>query len=153
VAAEAKYEMTVHPTAGLVRSQSDGARAHQVTLPSCDCADYINRKGNLVEVDGMPAITLCKHIVEFLQRVGGWNRQPEPVPVRAVIYANLFLDDVKKMLQDVCVVGFGAHEANQVLAEVHSRNVAEFSQAAGAPVNGKVEYDKTECTYTLTISR
>jgi hypothetical protein len=80
MADEIKYAMTVHPTAGLVRSQSDGARAHAVTLPSCDCADYINRKGRLVSVDGLVAITLCKHIVEFLERVGGWNRAvPETV--------------------------------------------------------------------------
>jgi len=76
--AQAKnYDMAVYPTAGLVRSQSDGARAHQVTLSSCDCADYINRKGQLVETEAGPAVTVCKHVAEFLERVGGWNR---PVP-------------------------------------------------------------------------
>jgi hypothetical protein len=71
-----KYDMTVYPTAGLVRSASDGARSHQVTLPSCDCGDFINRKGWVVMVDGVPAVTICKHIAEFIERAGGWHRQP-----------------------------------------------------------------------------
>jgi hypothetical protein len=78
VAAPEKYDMTVYPTAGLVRSASDGARSHQVTLPSCDCGDFINRRGQLLAVDGLPVVTICKHIVEFMVRVGGWNRSPEP---------------------------------------------------------------------------
>jgi hypothetical protein len=85
--AEAKYDMTVYPTAGLVRSASasDGAKSHQVTLPSCDCADFINRKGWVIEVDGVSAVTICKHIAEFIERVGGWNRPAEEVP-KLVIY-------------------------------------------------------------------
>jgi hypothetical protein len=76
-----QYDMTVHPTAGLVRSASDGASAHHVTLASCDCADFINRKGRLVEVDGgIVAVTVCKHVAEFLERAGGWHRAPEPLP-------------------------------------------------------------------------
>jgi hypothetical protein len=84
--AEAKYDMTVYPTAGLVRSASDGARTHQVTLGSCDCADFINRKGKLIEVGDVMAVTVCKHIAEFIERAGGWHRPPEPGPV---IYQDL----------------------------------------------------------------
>lgn len=81
MAAPAKYDMTVHPTSALVRSQSNGAVAHQVTFPSCDCADFINRRGLLVEVNGGIAVTLCKHIAEGLERIGGWHRPAEPGPV------------------------------------------------------------------------
>ena len=80
MAAEARYDMTVHPTSALVRSQSDGATAHQVTFPSCDCADFINRRGQLIEIDAGIAVTLCKHIAEGLRRVGGWNRPADPGP-------------------------------------------------------------------------
>jgi hypothetical protein len=93
--------MTVHPTAGLVRSASDGASAHHVTLPSCDCADFINRKGQLVEVDGgfveatagMVAVTVCKHIAEFLERVGGWHRETRPE-----VHAGIPLNVVREYL-------------------------------------------------------
>jgi hypothetical protein len=78
--AKTSYDMTVHPTSALVRSQSNGAAAHAVTLPSCDCPDFINRRGRLVEVQGGIAVTLCKHIEAALLRVGGWNREPEPGP-------------------------------------------------------------------------
>lgn len=74
--AQAKtYDMTVYPVQVAVRSQSDGAAVHLVTLPHCDCADFTNRKGKLAD-DG-EAITICKHIREALARVGGWHR-PEP---------------------------------------------------------------------------
>lgn len=78
--AKTNYDMTVHPTTALVRSQSNGAMAHAVTLPSCDCADFINRRGRLVEVEGGIAVTLCKHIEAALQRIGGWNRETQPGP-------------------------------------------------------------------------
>lgn len=75
MAAEPKYDMTVYPTAGLVRSASNGAVTHQVTLPSCDCADFINRKGRLAWAqDAGHTVTICKHIAEFMERIGGWNR-------------------------------------------------------------------------------
>lgn len=76
--AKTNYDMTVHPTTALVRSQSNGAVAHAVTLPSCDCADFINRRGRLVEVEGGIAVTLCKHIEAALLRIGGWNREVAP---------------------------------------------------------------------------
>lgn len=89
MAAEAKYDMTVHPTSALVRSQSDGSKAHQVTFPSCDCADFINRRGVLIEAEGGIAVTLCKHIAEGLERIGGWNRRPEPEKPKDVLYTVL----------------------------------------------------------------
>jgi hypothetical protein len=83
MAAEARYDMTVHPTHALVRSQSNGATAHQVTFPSCDCADFINRRGHLIETADGLAVTLCKHIAEGLLRIGGWNRPDTAVTVHA----------------------------------------------------------------------
>jgi hypothetical protein len=76
-----KYDMTVYPIQVAVRSQSDGAAVHMVTLPHCDCPDFTNRKGQVVEAElGRPeAITVCKHILTALERVGGWNR---PAPTR-----------------------------------------------------------------------
>jgi hypothetical protein len=72
-----KYDMTVYPIQVAVRSQSDGAAVHMVTLPHCDCADFTNRKGQLVSFEGGKTVTVCKHLAEALERVGGWNR-PAP---------------------------------------------------------------------------
>lgn len=80
MAAEVRYDMTVHPTHALVRSASRGGVAHQVTFPSCDCEDFINRRGQLIEIDAGIAVTLCKHIAEGLRRIGGWNRPADPGP-------------------------------------------------------------------------
>ena len=145
--AKTNYGMTVHPTAGLVRSQSDGARAHQVTLSSCDCADYINRKGQLVEVGDALAVTVCKHIAEFLTKVGGWSRQPEPT----VVYRNLLHNDVRELLRGD-VVGFSLRESNQVLAEVGRTGSVSFKASlTGLRVDGTLEYDGLTSRYTLTV--
>jgi hypothetical protein len=149
MAAEIKYEMTVHPTAGLVRSQSDGAKAHAVTLPSCDCADYINRKGRLVAVDGLMAITLCKHIVEFLERVGGWNRAEPVAPARTVIFHHLTHADVKRLLQDNETVGFSIRGASELLRKVSAAEHADFEYSN---IRGKVEYNRLHGHYTLTLT-
>ena len=72
------YDMTVYPIQAAVRSASDGAAVHLVTLPHCDCADFTNRRGMLIEVDEHTAgVTICKHIAEAIARIGGWHR-PEP---------------------------------------------------------------------------
>lgn len=76
MAAEAKYDMTVYPIQMAVRSASDGASVHMVTLPHCDCADFTNRRGQLTADE--TAITVCKHIKEAMARVGGWHRPEEP---------------------------------------------------------------------------
>jgi hypothetical protein len=69
------YDMAVYPVQVAVRSASDGAAVHMVTLPHCDCADFTNRKGRLVEVEfGGVAVLVCKHIAAALGRVGGWHR-------------------------------------------------------------------------------
>lgn len=77
MAAEIKYDMTVYPMTMAVRSASNGARAHLVQLAYCDCEDFTNRRGRLT-AEG--TVTVCKHIREALERVGGWHRQPEPGP-------------------------------------------------------------------------
>lgn len=77
MAAPAKYDLAVYPIQVAVRSASDGAAVHQVTLPYCDCADFTNRKGVTITVGDGRAVTICKHLAEALERVGGWHRQPE----------------------------------------------------------------------------
>ena len=73
--------MTVYPVQAAVRSMSDGAAVHTVTIPHCDCADFTNRRGQLLMVDDHTmAVTVCKHVAEALARIGGWHR-PEPEPV------------------------------------------------------------------------
>lgn len=77
--AKAKYDMTVYPVQVAVRSQSDGAAVHMVTLPHCDCADFTNRKGRLVESPVLGnAVSVCKHIAAALESVGGWHGTPGP---------------------------------------------------------------------------
>jgi hypothetical protein len=87
MSAEIKYDLTVYPMTVAVRSASDGAKVRLVQLPYCDCPDFTNRKG-LLSDDG--TVTVCKHIREALERVGGWHRGPQTVPVpEAVTYYRL----------------------------------------------------------------
>ena len=81
--AKAKYDMTVYPVQVAVRSQSDGAAVHMVTLPHCDCADFTNRKGQLVPVE--PGARQRRLGVQAHRRGAGERRrlalpQPEPEP-------------------------------------------------------------------------
>jgi hypothetical protein len=76
------YDMTAYPVQVAVRSESDGAEAYMVHLPYCPCPDFTNRKGRLDVIDGVPVISICKHVAEAMQRVGGWHREAEkPRPV------------------------------------------------------------------------
>lgn len=88
-------DMTVYPVQAAVRSASDGAAVHMVTLPHCDCADFTNRRGQLILVDEHTvAVTVCKHMAEALSRIGGWHR-PEPE-----VFPNLRRGDVIQVLAD-----------------------------------------------------
>lgn len=102
MAAPAKYDMAVYPTAGLVRSASDGAKSHQVTLASCDCADFTNRRGQLVVVDDTLAVTVCKHVAEFLERVAGWHRPADPAPEH-LMYPSLSRQQALTVLTSSCI--------------------------------------------------
>lgn len=102
MALPAKYDMAVYPTAGLVRSASDGAKSHQVTLASCDCADFINRKGQLITIDGVIAVTVCKHVAEFLERVAGWHRPADPEPEHRM-YPSLSRQQALTVLTSSCI--------------------------------------------------
>lgn len=127
--AEAKYDMTVHPVSALVRSQSNGAAAHQVTFPSCDCADFVNRRGQLIEAGDDIAVTLCKHIAEGLRRIGGWHRAPSPEPK----YATVRDVSRQRALTLLAEAGMPAAEARDVLrAAVSHRGLA----AEAAPGDG-----------------
>lgn len=147
--AEAKYDMTVHPVSALVRSQSNGAAAHQVTFPSCDCADFVNRRGQLIEAGDDIAVTLCKHIAEGLRRVGGWHRA-EPAPVS---FGDLTHTAVKELLAS-SLVGFSPREANAVLAKVARDGEASFKASiTGLLVDGAIAYDMLASRYSLTVTR
>lgn len=143
MAAEAKYDMTVHPTSALVRSQSDGARAHAVTFPSCDCPDFINRRGQLIELDGDIAVTLCKHIAEGLRRVGGWRRPTESEPF-------VFLGRLRAEAFNLLVSAAGLERAEAVA--LLDKAVADGQACTGAGV--KVDHHQAKRSpdlYTVTI--
>jgi hypothetical protein len=73
MASPKNYDMTAYPVQVAVRSQSDGAAVHMVTLPYCDCPDFTNRKGRVTEAgDGQAAVTVCKHLIRALE-LAGWH--------------------------------------------------------------------------------
>jgi hypothetical protein len=140
MASAPKYDMTVHPTAGLVRSQSDGARAHQVTLSSCDCPDYVNRKGRLVEVDGgIAAVTVCKHIAEFLVQAGGWHR-PAALPLNQRDRLGVSFERARTLLAEA---GIDDAKARSVL---HSIRVQHGRDTLRLPESGSVLVTYNELT-------
>lgn len=110
-AAAEKYDMTVYPVQVAVRSASDGARVHMVTLPYCDCPDFTNRRGRVTE-DG--TVSVCKHIREALERVGGWHRsEPEPE-----VYGNLTRERAREILGGIEGLNYGM--VDHALTAVHS---------------------------------
>lgn len=146
MAAEAKYDMTVHPLQALVRSQSDGAAAHLVTFPGCDCADYINRRGALVELpDGVIAVTLCKHIAEGLRRIGGWNSTG---PASEVI-DNLDHNAVRELLMGprVKMTATGVRSLTSALGMGRTQEY-EF---VGQKGKGYATYDARLSRFTVTL--
>lgn len=143
---QAKYDMTVHPLQALVRSQSDGAAAHLVTFPGCDCADYINRRGALVELpDGNVAVTLCKHIAEGLRRIGGWN---DAGPASEVI-GDLDHSAVRELLTGprVKMTGTGARDLITALSMMRTQE-REF---VGQKAKGFATYDNRLSRFTVTL--
>jgi hypothetical protein len=78
MASPKNYDMTAYPVQVAVRSQSDGAAVHMVTLPYCDCPDFTNRKGRVAEAgDGQAAVTVCKHLIRALE-LAGWHAAERP---------------------------------------------------------------------------
>jgi hypothetical protein len=146
MAAEAKYDMTVYPMTMAVRSASNGARAHLVQVPWCDCEDFTNRKGRLTE-DG--SVTICKHIREALERVGGWHRA-EPAPL---FFSALTHTAVKELLVS-SLVGFSPREANAVIVRAGRESEVSFKASiAGLLADGSLTYDKLASRYSLTVTR
>ena len=146
MAADAKYDMSVYPTAGLVRSASDGAKSYQVTLPSCHCGDFLNCKGKIVETPDGPAIAVCKHIAEFLARVGGWHK-PAPEPT---VFGPLTSIAAKALLggEDV---GLSPDHAARVLRNARTLEGKFLSQGYALP-DGVVTYDRARDLYTVTLT-
>jgi hypothetical protein len=142
--AKAMYDMTVHPTTALVRSQSNGAAAHAVTLPSCDCADFINRRGRLVEADGGIAVTLCKHIEAALLRIGGWNREVPPGPVT---YESVTRDKAVTILTSAYIAS--SLVDSLLHAALGTWPLSATAETTNGPVSAR--YDRDTRRYTLTI--
>jgi hypothetical protein len=137
------YDMAVLPTTVVVCSETDPNTTYHVQLPYCPCKDFRYRR----TLRDLPLEErFCKHLTEALARVGSWHRTPRAKSV----YSNLFHDDIKRLLTDGTVVGFSVREANTVLRNM-TESGAEFSVATGAPVDGKVEYEKLPSRYTLTV--
>jgi hypothetical protein len=99
-----QQDMAVYPTTVAVRSESDGAAVHTVHLPFCDCADFTNRRGRLT-TDG--TVTICKHIREAIERVGGWHRAPDPDPLT---YGNLSRSQALTLLTSAYLAALAARD-------------------------------------------
>jgi hypothetical protein len=137
------YDMTVYPVQVAVRSQSDGAAVHMVTLPYCDCADFTNRKGQAVETDAAPAITVCKHLLAALGRVGGWHR---PAPqIHAGIQASAAHDYLVNAEVSVDL-------ASTALANVvHGQPATIPAQGKRGEIRIEVVRERNPRLYTVTI--
>lgn len=142
-----QYDMTVYPVTAAVRSQADPTKVYMVTFPHCPCADFTNRRGMLIEVDSHTmGVTICKHIAEAMERVGGWNR-PEPEPK---VWEDLVHAQVKELLQGP-EVGLTARKANMVLRRADGHLSATFYTQDGALADGTVSYDRLHSRYTVTL--
>jgi hypothetical protein len=138
------YDMTVYPVQAAVRSASDGAAVHLVTLPHCDCADFTNRRGILVLVDKHTAgVTVCKHIAEALTRIGGWNR-PEPV-----VYSDRTRQQARAILLGA---GQSSREITALLNRIQVHHGKDSFRSAGPDMPaGEVTYDMPSGRYTITF--
>jgi hypothetical protein len=137
------YDMAVLPTTVVVCSETDPNTTYHVQLPYCPCKDFRYRR----TLRDLPLEErFCKHLTEALARVGSWHRTPRPTTV----YTNLFLNDLMALLTDGKVVGFSLTEA-RALRRGMTESGGEFSVATGAPVDGKVTYEKLPSRYTLTV--
>lgn len=144
MAAEPKYDMAVYPMTVAVRSASDGARAHLVQLPFCDCPDFTNRRGQLTYDGTSESVTICKHIREALARVGGWNRAE-----KEETFSDLTRVDVLSILRG-SRIGMTPRASNAVLAQFAHSALAEFEHGTG--ISGVVRYDQRLGRYTMTVT-
>jgi hypothetical protein len=144
------YDLTVYPIQVAVRSASDGAAVHTVTLPHCDCADFTNRRGQLIEAEGTgPShVSVCKHIAAALERVGGWHA-PAPEPK---VYPEQTHVETKALLQGP-EVSLSARAANSVLRRADGHVSATFTTMDGALCDGIVEYDRLTSRYKVTLRK
>ena len=139
-------DMTVYPVQAAVRSQSDGAAVHMVTIPHCDCADFTNRRGMLIPVDEHTvAVTVCKHITEALARIGGWHRPSEPV-----VYAGVTRQRARTILG--VVAQLPSRDITALLNTVQVPHGKDSFRRAGKDMpEGEVTYDQPSGRYTITL--
>jgi hypothetical protein len=143
--ASKNYDMTVYPVQMAVRSQSDGAAVHQVTLPWCDCADFTNRRGQLVETGGGVAITICKHIAEALARVGGWHRHEH----RQEVFPDVTRQRARTILTEA---GQQDRAVTALLDRIQVHHGKDSFRSAGAGMpDGEVTYELVTGLYTVTL--
>jgi hypothetical protein len=140
--ARTSYDMTVYPMTVAVRSASNGARAHLVQLPYCDCEDFTNRRGRLT-TEG--TVTVCKHVREALERVGGWHRE-DP---KDEVYEDLTYSEASELLTSILAVD--ATMVLGALAGVHTGQPVELARAAGEAVRLSVKPGERGRRYTVTI--
>jgi hypothetical protein len=141
MAAEAKYDMTVYPMTMAVRSASNGARAHLVQLSYCDCEDFTNRRGRLTE-DG--SVTICKHVREALERVGGWHREATPGPV---IYRDVTRSRAAHVMTSSCLAS--SLVTDLLHAAVGTSPLSATADTTNGPVT--VKYDGETRRYTVAL--
>ena len=138
------YDMAVYPVEVAVRSEHDGALTYNCHLPYCPCADFANRKGVLVPIEGGFAVTLCKHLLNAMERVAGWHRKAQPD-----VYAGLPLQAATELLMGL---GMTRTVSRMILTDAADTAVSEFfKDVAGATASGKVEGDKLRGRYTVTV--
>jgi hypothetical protein len=151
MAAGKNYDMATYPVQVAVRSQSDGAAVHMVTLPYCDCADFTNRKGRVVDSDATgKAVTVCKHMLEALERIGGWHRQAAP-ETQTVTHDQLTRATARTLMTSAYL---SAELADRLLVAAGSSSAGGTGIAAViATSTGQVsvQYDSAARRYSVTL--
>jgi hypothetical protein len=146
MAAGKNYDMTVYPVQVAVRSQSDGVAVHLVTLPYCDCADFTNRKGKSVLTDAGRAVTVCKHLTEALERVGGWHHEPPREPL-------VFRDQTRAQAANVLAAAGVTSEpaTSTAFRDVHSGAPFHLPRDGQPSVKLEVDREHPSSRYTVTV--
>jgi hypothetical protein len=144
-----KYDMTAYPVQVAVRSQSDGAAVHMVTLPYCDCADFTNRKGHVIETDNSPAVTVCKHLLRALE-LAGWQRPETAAPQETVTRRRLPRSEAFTWLTSAYLAADLVSELlHAAQATASSASIAASYQLATGEV--RVLFDARSQRYTVTL--
>jgi hypothetical protein len=148
MASPRNYDMTAYPVQVAVRSQSDGAAVHMVTLPYCDCADFTNRKGRIADSEGGKAVTVCKHLLRALE-LAGWH-QPEPGAAGTVTYNSLTRARAVTLLTSAYLSSALTEQLlTAAVGAATSPSIGATADLVSGPV--LVKYDPQTRRYTVTL--